>query len=104
MQFSDLDSDQDMNDTNGWVFGYSHVLADNVVVYAEHGTTDSMDEMDGGGEGDHDSRGLEGRLLTENVRGLATKMWIDCGAPSEAAPTFFQTPAAELPPGRVRPT
>ena len=47
VQFSDLDSDQDMNDTNGWVFGYSHVLADNVVVYAEHGTTDSMDEMAG---------------------------------------------------------
>ena len=43
VQFSELDSDDDTKDTDGWVFGYSHVLADNVVVYAEHGTTDSMD-------------------------------------------------------------
>ena len=44
VQFSELDSDDDMKDTDGWVFGYSHVLAGNVVVYAEHGTTDSMDD------------------------------------------------------------
>ena len=40
MQFSDQDSDMDSSDTDGWVFGYSHVLAPGVVVYAEHGTTD----------------------------------------------------------------
>ena len=44
MQFSDLDSDNDMKDTNGWVFGYAHALSDNVMVYAEYGTTDSMDD------------------------------------------------------------
>lgn len=42
-QYSELDSDMDAEDKNGWVFGYSHVLADNVVVYAEHGATDMMD-------------------------------------------------------------
>lgn len=40
MQFSDKDSDMDSSDTDGWVFGYSHVLAPGVVVYAEHGTKD----------------------------------------------------------------
>lgn len=44
-QYSDQDSDNDMADKNGWVFGYWHALAPNVVVYAEHGTTDTMDEM-----------------------------------------------------------
>ena len=44
VQFSDLDSDQDAKDTDGWIFGYSHVLAENVVVYAEYGTQDSIDD------------------------------------------------------------
>ena len=42
MQFSERDSDNDMNDTDGWVFGYSHTLAPGVLVYAEYSTTDSQ--------------------------------------------------------------
>ena len=94
VQFSDLDSDQDMNDTNGWVFGYSPCARGQRrgLRRARH---DGLHGRDGRrGEGDHDSRGLEGRLLTlltENVPGLATKMWIDCGAPSEAPRLFSDT-------------
>ena len=44
-QFSDLDSDNNADDTDGWVFGYSHVLADNVVVYAEYSTSDDNDNV-----------------------------------------------------------
>ena len=43
-QYSNLDSDDDANDTDGWVFGYSHVLATNVVAYAEHGMTNDDSE------------------------------------------------------------
>jgi predicted porin len=43
VQFSDMDSDDNAKDTDGWVFGYSHVLAKNVVVYAEHATSDNQD-------------------------------------------------------------
>ena len=46
-QYSEQDSDMDMADKNGWVFGYSHVLAKNVVVYAEHGATDMMHDTAG---------------------------------------------------------
>ena len=49
-QYSDKDTDADdmgnEKDTSGWVFGYSHVLAANVVAYAEYSMTDAM--MDGG--------------------------------------------------------
>ena len=47
MQFSELDSDEDMNDTDGWVFGYGHTLAPGVLVYAEYSTTDSQDKVHG---------------------------------------------------------
>ena len=47
VQYSEKDSDDDMNDTDGWLVGYSHVLAKNVVVYAEHGRTNSMDDTAG---------------------------------------------------------
>ena len=41
VQFSERDSDNNARDTSGFVFGYWHALSDNVVVYAEHGTTDT---------------------------------------------------------------
>lgn len=41
VQFSESDSDMDADDTDGWVFGYSHVLAQGVVVYGEFSTTDA---------------------------------------------------------------
>ena len=47
VQFSERDSDDNMMDTDGWVFGYSHTLAPGVLVYAEHRTVDSMSETDG---------------------------------------------------------
>lgn len=47
VQYSELDSDTDTDDTDGWVVGYAHTLATNVVVYAEHGRTNSMDATDG---------------------------------------------------------
>ena len=43
-QYSNLDSDDDTMDTDGWVFGYTHVLATNVVAYVEHGLTNDDSE------------------------------------------------------------
>ena len=42
IQFSEKDSDHNMNDTDAWTFGYWHALAPGVVVYAEHQMRDSM--------------------------------------------------------------
>ena len=47
VQYAELDSDMDTGDTDGWLVGYAHTLATNVVVYAEHGRTNTMDAMDG---------------------------------------------------------
>ena len=45
MNYSDNDFDDMANekDANDWVFGYSHVVAKNVVVYAEYGMHDEND-------------------------------------------------------------